>query len=383
MILVTAITALLVVSNLYILIPIGDYLVKYYHLSTQELSLCSSAFSTSYAFGFLLWGVLADRYGNKRIVTFGLVILTGITFAFGRSIEKENIIFFRFLQGIFAASFAPAILSYLSSTLVGRKKVVSIGILSSSFMISGIVGQIISVNFIMQHGLSLYLIILSVGYLVCSIVLYLVLRDDARIGVCHKPLNFSKRVMESLSNNNLRPYYIVTFTLLLSFVGMYSALNEILSMNTYLSLENIKQLRPLGIFGMFISPFAFSIAQRIGRKKTICFALLLTATTSIILSYPSSFVALVIFTNLFNLGIALTCPLVMNEISVNSTQNRSIALALYTSILFIGASIGGYLSTSFGNQLSKSTSMRGFGLILLLSFFVIKNFTSADDTVGI
>jgi hypothetical protein len=114
-------TAFLVLTQLYAAIPlagpVGD------HLGGEVTFALSTVYGLCYAAGFLFWGPIADRYGNKRIMVVGLGVLTALTIAcaFAASIPMLTVL--RGLQGFAAASFPPAALAYLAVATPPRFRV--------------------------------------------------------------------------------------------------------------------------------------------------------------------------------------------------------------------------------------------------------------------
>src|SRR4051812_6185783 len=78
-VLLLVVTALLVLTQLYAAIPlagpVGD------DLGGNVTFALSTVYGLCYALGFLFWGPMADRYGNKRIMIVGLAALTALTAA--------------------------------------------------------------------------------------------------------------------------------------------------------------------------------------------------------------------------------------------------------------------------------------------------------------
>src|ERR1700712_1400542 len=70
-------TALLVLTQLYAAIPLAAPVAD--QLGGGVPFALSTMYGLCYAVGFLVWGPLADRYGNKRIMVVGLIALVLFT----------------------------------------------------------------------------------------------------------------------------------------------------------------------------------------------------------------------------------------------------------------------------------------------------------------
>lgn len=114
-IILLSLCALLVVSQLYIPIPLINMFSQYFSVKTSVAIWIGSGFGFAYAAGFLVFGPLSDRFGRKPLLVPGLFLLGLITFLIGFSTHFYSIITLRLLQGFVAATFAPAALAYIGA----------------------------------------------------------------------------------------------------------------------------------------------------------------------------------------------------------------------------------------------------------------------------
>lgn len=362
-IIISVISGLFIVSNLYILIPLGAILTEMYQFSTKELSLNSSAFSLCYAIGFLIWGIALNKWGYRKIVSIGTLMLAICTTLFSMFINKENFIIFRSLQGFTAASFAPSILSFLSMKLKGNKKILALGLISSSFLVSGITGQMLSVHLIKYYNISFIFQILAISYFFICFLLFFSVTEENKDKSDFNIKNICISYVHGITNKALIPYYFITLTLLFSFVAFYTSLGSITKFN-------ISTIRTFSIFGMLVSPLSSYISSIIGKKKTIIYSLLTSAISIIaVLLIPVSLVS-ILGANLFNAGIALTIPLIVDQIGTISKENRNIAITLYTFILFLGATLGSILSIIISRNINSAFMIYSCSFILIISSLI-------------
>lgn len=135
---------LVIVASNYLTIPLMSIFSEDFHTSMANTAWTGSAFSLCYAIGCLFTGPLSDRYGRKQVMLTGLVILTMVTFILPIFSSLAWVIAWRSFQGFAAASFAPVAIAYVVDKFPLEKRVTAIGFISSSFLISAIVGQIFS-----------------------------------------------------------------------------------------------------------------------------------------------------------------------------------------------------------------------------------------------
>ncbi|MEC0090760.1 MFS transporter [Paenibacillus macquariensis] len=74
-ILILFFAGLVIMSNLYVTMPLIPVLSKDFLVSESETVWISSMFTFCFAFGSLLFGLLSDRFGRKKIMLWGLAAL--------------------------------------------------------------------------------------------------------------------------------------------------------------------------------------------------------------------------------------------------------------------------------------------------------------------
>lgn len=157
--------------------------------------------------------------------------------------------------------------------------------------------------------------------------------------------------------------YFCSLFVLLSFVALYSVLHQ-----NWLSIY-ISELRNISIFTLLFSLTASFVYKKISPLYVLVIALCLMAISlemhAFYLNNQQNPIYLLLMIHfVFILGLAYAVPSMITCIAMNaSIQNRGMATSLYTSILFIGASLGAVLPTMFNSNT----------LILFMVFFLIFN----------
>ena len=136
------VTALLVLTQLYAAIPLLAPISADLH-GNATVAL-STAFSLTYAAGFLIWGPVSDHYGRRRTMALALGILTVSTGCCALAPSLPALAALRAIQGLSASGFAPVSLAYLSEALAPPRRAGAIGAMSTSFLVAGIVGQVLA-----------------------------------------------------------------------------------------------------------------------------------------------------------------------------------------------------------------------------------------------
>ena len=129
------VTALLVLTQLYAAIPLLAPISTDLH-GNATVAL-STAFSLTYAAGFLIWGPVSDHYGRRRTMALALGTLTVSTVCCALAPSLPVLAALRAIQGLSASGFAPVALAYLSEALAPPRRAGAIGAMSTSFLVAG------------------------------------------------------------------------------------------------------------------------------------------------------------------------------------------------------------------------------------------------------
>jgi len=144
------VTALLVLTQLYAAIPLLKPISAQLHGSTTFA--LSTAFSLTYAAGFLIWGPVSDHYGRRRIMALALGILIVSTACCALAPSLPALAILRAVQGLSASGFAPVALAHLSEAPAPTRRARAIGAMSTSFLVAGIAGQLLWVSWVWDLG---------------------------------------------------------------------------------------------------------------------------------------------------------------------------------------------------------------------------------------
>lgn len=331
--------ALLVLSSLYMLIPLLNTLSLALHSSLPMTSYVNTGFSLFYALGFLIVGAVAPKYGTKKTIVCGLFLLAVVTFITGFAWSIEVLIALRVLQGFVAATFAPTALTYIADNYPSRERIVVMSWVTTGFISAGVIGQIISSALERYWGWQGVFWIMAMVYLILSLMGVRVLTADSAPG---SPNNegISRVLKRLLVNPSLVKAYIVAFTLLLAFVALYSSLDNYLSLRFNLTRQEIFYIRASGMMGLAGAISVPRLAARFSFDKLVVLGLLIMIISlipTVVASSPALIQAALV---LFVAGLLITIPCIITLIGQLAGNDRGHALTWYSFILFVGAGVG-------------------------------------------
>lgn len=336
------VTALFVLTQLYLAIPLLAYVGQDFSAATSQAVTFALAtcFSLAYASGFLIWGPISDQYGRRPVMLVGLVALVLSTFACAFAPSLSWLAGLRAVQGLAASSFAPVALAYLAEAVPPRQRATAIGAMSTSFLVAGIFGQALAAWVALHWGWFWVFVATGVCLTVTIPLIAAIMNEPTRAAVDgHLGHRFA-----ALCRLAVRPAFLLLscahITLLLSFVAMYTALGPHLEV---LGLDpgKVILLRLVGLPAMFVALLAGPLAARIGMPKVASAGFLLAgAGLALEAAASQSLAGIAIGGLIFVTGVALAVPAMITQYGVLAAPNRAGGMALNGFVLFVGASIG-------------------------------------------
>ncbi len=338
------VTALLVLTQLYAAIPLLRPVSDQLH-GNATFAL-STAFSLTYAAGFLIWGPVSDHYGRRRIMALALGILTVSTACCALAPSLPVLAALRAVQGLSASGFAPVALAHLSEAPAPPRRPRAIGAMSTSFLVAGIAGQVLA-SLVALHLGWRWFFPLCAGLLAVALVVILAVVHDA--APASGPSGSSLRgQFQALGRLALRPAVLALslahLTLLMVFVAMYTGIGghlESLGMRP----STIILIRLAALPAMFLSLGAGALATRWSWPQVARVGFGLSALGMVgEAPLAGSLVGLVAASVVYVAGVALAAPAMISLYGQVSAPNRGSGMALNGFILFIGTSIGPLLA---------------------------------------
>ena len=372
------VTALLVLTQLYAAIPLLTPISTDLHGSATVA--LSTAFSLTYAAGFLIWGPVSDHYGRRRTMALALGTLTISTVCCALAPSLPALAALRAIQGLSASGFAPVALAYLSEALAPSRRAGAIGAMSTSFLVAGIFGQVLA-SLVALHLGWRWFFPLCGGLLAVALAAVLAVVHDA--ASTSGPSGSSLRgQFASLGRLALRPAVVALslahVTLLMVFVAMYTGIGGHLE-SQGMRPSTIILVRLMALPAMFLSLVAGRLAARwswaqIARLGFGVSALGMLGEALL----AQSLVGLAAGSIVYVAGVALAAPAMISLYGLVSAPNRGSGMALNGFILFVGTSVGPLLAASSPTFGTLALILAGILAVALVAITGFKALANAD-----
>lgn len=362
-------SGLAVVSQLYLPLPLFGDIADDYGVSTGAAGLISTVFGVAYASGFLFFGPLSDRLGRKIVMVPGLIALALASLLVAFLPGFGWVLAARALQGFVAATLPPVALAYLPEQLPERLKVFGIACMSAAFLLAGLLGQLYGGALGSLSAAVLPLV--AVYAIAAALVLLLPESVKESSSTSNGGLFSVYRGMGGLLRDGaLVRAYGGTLVLLFGFVGFYASAGLFAGESIERAGLDLTTVRAAAVPAMLLALVAPRFISRYG-PRTVVWAGLVTGSAGLLAAAAVAAVTglgdvtaiwlLVAASMIFVTGVSVAVPSVIALVGSLAPDKRGAAVALYTFILFIGASLG----PQFPPLISGFVASQEAGLILV------------------
>jgi len=370
--LVLFLSGVAVISSLYITIPLLPVIAQDYQITLSQAAWAGSIFSIFFAAGCLLFGVIAERIGLKNIIIAGMIGLSIVTFAVGFSANFTQLLLFRSIQGALAATFSPTAITYIGMMFPEKKRLSAIGLVTSGFLMSGIIGQLISSFMAVSMNWQSVFYLFGIIYFLIAVMLFIILAKDQAANESNNFITVIRQFKVPFKQQSLVLSFCIAITLLLSFIGMYSALENYLHIHFGFSAEQTLYVRAAGIFGILLAPFTGKFASRFGIKNVLYTGFIGAIIGLFGLGLSTMLLLSIFMSIIFVAGIALIIPSMLALAGQLGGRQKGPATALYTFFMFGGASLGPILATLLFNTGMANLPFFIFAVILLFGLILVR-----------
>ena len=212
------ISGIIVMASLYTALPLTATFAEDFHVPESIATLNGVLFSLTYSISCLFYGTISEKYGRIKTILVGMSALVIICLMIGIVHSFTVLLILRALQGVFAASFSPVVMTYTTETYPRVKRVTAISFISTSFMLSG-VRQNMSELVVSYLNWQWVYFILTILYLILVLVIYkMYLRVHIKILIFNS-LSFS--ITLKISKTILKFLLFIYFTNITDYVYKY------------------------------------------------------------------------------------------------------------------------------------------------------------------
>ena len=366
--LLLVVCALAVVSQLYLPLPVLAQIARALDVDAATAAGALSIFGLFYAAGFMVFGPLSDRLGRRRVMCWGLAALMLVTLLVAALVtwtpSAPLLLACRALQGLAAAAFPPVAIAYLAERGTPGQRIWNVAWISTAFLSAGLLGQLYGDAVAGRWGLGMAMLPLAAIY---ACTAWALRQGPAEPSTELAPrsarelLSSYRALGPVLADARLRRVYAPALLLLMCFIAFYMALDTRAGAALRAADATPFMARAVALPGFLAPLLVPALMPRLGAERLVAVGLA-TATTGLLLcawAGPERLHGLLAASVVFVAGVGISAPSLIARIGlVAAPSSRGLAVALYTFVLFIGASLGPWLAHQTA-QLSLSALCAG------------------------
>ncbi|HEY7553751.1 MAG TPA: MFS transporter [Candidatus Binatia bacterium] len=347
--------------------------------SPELIGLIVAASTITGIFIKLPAGALSDMLGRRRMMLLGSLFFALPPFLYPLITDAPSLLFLRFVHGFATAIFSPVASAYVAD-LFQRGRGEKLGWFSSATDIGATLGPLIGglILFSTASYSVTYLIVGVLGCLPLLMVLRLPAEENRPTSKENKPARaseFKKGIVEVLSSrlviiaSALEAAMYVGYGAFLGFFPIYA--KELGYNDAAIGLIMGSQLATT----MVGKPLGGLLSDRIGRKPIILLGILLCAAIIPLIMRSQTFFALILFSCLFGLGVAVVTPSTTALVADLAKKGRmGSAMGVFGTIWDTGEAAGPILA---GLLIASFSYFNGFLIIAVFMLIVAGIFAVA------
>lgn len=315
-------------------------LMQEFHATPTQMGLTVGATVLAVAIMSPFMGLLSDAVGRKKVIVASLVFmaLPTVMLGFSSSLAQMNV--WRFLQGLAVPGITVVLIAYIGEEFSGKAMTKLMSLYVSGTVLGGFSGR-----FIMGH-LTEYMSWQQAFWVMASMMaigVYLAVSQlpASKNFVANAHLKPALQALWShLHNRYVLSAMLLGSCVLFSLVGCFTFINLHLAAEPYqLNSAALANIYMVYLIGMVITPLSTRILTRLGAKKTVLFAVVVSMV-GVLLTLMSPLWVIVLALAIMSTGVFITQAATISYIAKNVTQNRSLASGLYYMGYYTGGTIG-------------------------------------------
>ena len=338
--------------SLYATQPLLPEFRRIYQASELLVSLTVSAPVLAVALMAPLAGLLADVIGRKRVIVTSLLGLAVPTMLVATASNLNEIIFWRFLQGLFVPAVIAVTISYISEESPHGSVGATMATYVSGTVAGGFVGRFIAGLVAQEWGWRLAFVILGVFSLVTVFIAWWLLPRATKFVRQSKAIVALRSMFGHMRNPQLLATFAVGFNVLFSLVGVFTYVNFYLAdAPFFLGTAALASIFAVYLIGVVVTPMAGRILDRIGFRRMLILSVAASAC-GLLLTLIQYLPAVIAGLTLMATGVFACQSASSGHVGEAAHGARSSAAGLYVTFYYLGGFAGsalpGYLWAATG-----------------------------------
>jgi MFS transporter, YNFM family, putative membrane transport protein len=328
--------------------PLLPILKELFHVSTSRVSLIISVSTAAVALTAPLIGLLADRWGRRKIIIPAALLLSLPSALVATSTTFGQLLFWRFWQGVFTPAVSATTVAYINEEWnEGAGAAMSAFVAGS--ILGGYSGRTLAALVAAHHSWRAAFLLLGILNLIGGVLIWAWLPHDRKPHAA-RPVSGSREVIWShLRNPALLATYAAGFCVLFTVIAAFTYINFHLSAAPF--HWSTSSLGLLFTVYLIAAPFTMTSGRwidRWGYRAAVIVALLVSMAGILLTLIPSAF-AIIVGLTVFCCGAFVAQAAATSYIGIAAKHGRAAAVGLYVTAYYVGGSFGAAVPGTFWN----------------------------------
>ena len=334
--------------DLYATQPLLPLLAKTFHASTFEVGLTVTAPTVAVAIAAPIIGRVADRFGLRRVILGSACALTVTTVMAATSGSLHQLIAWRFVQGLATPGIFASAIAYVHEVWPPDRAGRGTAMYMSGTVVGGFTGRLVAGLTAAAFSWSMSFVALAAFNALIAAALFFWLPSEKR-HVKVSPPATRGGLGHLLANRRLVATCGVGFTVLFTQVAMFTYVTFHLAAPPFeLSTQALGWLFVVYLVGAVVTPISGRWIDIYGHRAGLGSAMALGAAGALLTLAPS-LPAIVVGLASCATGVFVAQATATSYIGAVTTQDRGVAVGLYSTFYYAGGSTGAALPSLFWN----------------------------------
>ncbi|MBS1855389.1 MAG: MFS transporter [Acidobacteria bacterium] len=319
--------------------PLLPMLARVFALTPGRASLLVTASTLAVALAAPFAGVVADRFGRKRVIVPAAFLLAVPTLLAATSADFGQLLFWRFLQGVFTPGIFAVVIAYVNEEWEYGAGAATAAYVTGT-VLGGFSGRVLAAYVAAAAGWRWAFIALGVVNLLGAAAIRAWLPPGRRFTSERSRQPLAIGMLRHLRNPRLAATYVVGFCVMFTLLGTFTYVNFYLAAPPFsLSTQALGQLFVVYLVGAIITPKAGRMIDRVGHRFALV-AAFTAGAAGVALTLIHSLPAVMAGLTLACSGVFVGNAAGSSYVGSAATEARASAVGLYVTFYYVGGSAG-------------------------------------------
>lgn len=278
------------ILDFMIMMPLGNYLMPYFNISSQQFSMLVAAYTFSAGISGFLAAFFVDKYDRKQVLLLAYVGFLIGTLCCAISPTYSLLLISRVVAGIFGGLIGAQVLSIVADLIPYERRGTAMGIIMAAFSVASVFGVPFSLylaNIFNWHGP--FFFVAGLGIILIPFLMKYLPKMDTHIklagGEKVGPLRLIKDIAQ---DKNQMLALALSATIMLGHFMIIPFLNPFMEFNKGFSKVQTPMIYMVGgALTLVSSPFLGKLADKIGKHRLfVMMALITTIPIALVTNLP-------------------------------------------------------------------------------------------------